>query len=172
MVIRPIDLNNIDCSISDDNIRLVKSNISVDFLLERGVKAVAENDQLVISGRKCQSHSLYRRILSILSGITSPYTKVLTLVGAGYWAKIDNNILELQVGYAHIIKIPIDPIIQVKIEKNNIITASSYNSQVLGTFVSTIEHKRFHNPYTHKGILIQGKTYITKVRKKGTKGKK
>ena len=96
----------------------------------------------------------------------------MELVGVGYRATAQNNILELALGYSHAIFIQFPP--EVKVEavtdrkSNPIITVESADKQLLGQVCAKIRSFRMPEPYKGKGIRFVGE----QIRRKAGKSAK
>lgn len=118
-------------------------------------------------------HGLYRSLINnMVEGVSKGYTVEQELVGVGYKASCQDQILELALGYSHIIlfKIPDEIKIECKSEKrsNFIIVMKSYDKQLLGQVAAKIRSFRPPEPYKGKGIKFVGE----ELRKKAGKSAK
>src|SRR5690554_2516595 len=96
-------------------------------------------------------HGLYRSLIdNMVVGVTKGYTKELELVGVGYRATAQNNILELNLGYSHNIFMGIPKEIAVKAEtakgKNPIVTLEGIDKQLIGQVAAKIRSYRQVEP--------------------------
>ncbi len=65
---------------------------------------------LIIQSRKHAFHGLYRSLVhNMVVGVSEGYKKELELVGVGYRASNQGNIIELNLGYTHSIFIQLPP---------------------------------------------------------------
>ena len=115
-------------------------------------------------------HGLYRSLIyNMVQGVSSGFTKELELVGVGYRASNQGQLLDLSLGYSHNIVIDIAP--EVKIEtisekgKNPIIKLSSHDKQLVGFVAAKIRSLRKPEPYKGKGIKFVGETLRRKAGK-------
>ena len=88
------------------------------------------------------------------------YKKELELVGVGYRASNQGNIIELALGYTHniFIQLPAEVKVETKSErnKNPLIILESCDKQLLGQVCSKIRSFRKPEPYKGKGIKFVG----------------
>ena len=106
-------------------------------------------------------HGLYRALIhNMLVGVSEGYKKELELVGVGYRASNQGNIIELSLGYSHNIFIQLPPIVKVETKsernKNPLILLESCDKQLLGEICSKIRSFRKPEPYKGKGIRFVG----------------
>lgn len=119
-------------------------------------------------------HGLYRSLIdNMVVGVTKGYTKELELVGVGYRATAQNNILELNLGYSHNIFMAIPKEIAVKAEtakgKNPIVTLEGIDKQLIGQVAAKIRSYRQVEPYKGKGIRFVGEVVRRKAGKTAAK---
>ena len=60
------------------------------------------------------------------------------MIGVGYRAAVQGDLLDLQLGFSHPTKLPIPQGITVKVEKNTVISISGSDKQVVGQFAATV----------------------------------
>ena len=106
-------------------------------------------------------HGLYRALINnMVEGVSKGYEKQLELVGVGYRASNQGNVLELALGYTHPIffQLPAEIKVETKSERNQnpIIILKSCDKQLLGQVCSKIRSFRMPEPYKGKGVLFVG----------------
>jgi len=93
-------------------------------------------------------------------GVSEGYKKVLELVGVGYRASNQDNIIEFALGYTHpiFIQLPKEIKVETKSErnKNPLIILESCDKELLGLVCAKIRSFRMPEPYKGKGVLFQG----------------
>jgi large subunit ribosomal protein L6 len=119
-------------------------------------------------------HGLYRSLIhNMVTGVTEGYSCKLELVGVGYKAAVQGNILELNLGYSHNILLAIPSEIKVSAEtakgKNPIISLDSNDKQLLGQVAAKIRSLRKIEPYKGKGIRFVGEEIRRKAGKTAAK---
>ncbi|MBS9767152.1 MAG: 50S ribosomal protein L6 [Flavobacteriaceae bacterium] len=115
-------------------------------------------------------HGLYRSLISnMIQGVTEGCTKELELVGVGYRASNQGQVLDLALGYSHNIVLDIAP--EVKVEtisekgKNPIIKLTSHDKQLVGAVAAKIRSFRKPEPYKGKGVKYVGEILRRKAGK-------
>ncbi len=115
-------------------------------------------------------HGLYRSLLfNMIEGVAKGWTKELELVGVGYRASHQGQVLDLAIGYSHTVVLLIAP--EVKIEtisqkgKNPIVKLTSYDKQLVGQVAAKIRSLRKPEPYKGKGIKFVGEVLRRKAGK-------
>jgi large subunit ribosomal protein L6 len=119
-------------------------------------------------------HGLYRALVAnMVKGVSEGFKVVQELVGVGYKASANGQVLELALGYSH--NIFVDLPVEIKVEtltergKNPIITLTSYDKQLLGQVAAKIRSLRKPEPYKGKGIRFLGEVVRRKAGKSGDK---
>ncbi len=113
---------------------------------------------------------LYWALISnMVKGVSQSFSKDLEMIGVGFRAAVQGSLLDLQLGFSHPVKLPIPSGIQVKVEKNTLITVTGIDKRVVGQFCADIRAKRPPEPYKGKGIRYKDE-YVR--RKAGKAGKK
>lgn len=163
-------------SIGDNNIIKVKGpkgeltqTIDRDITVEvkdGSVEITRPTDQI----RHRALHGLYRSLVSnMVKGVTEGFRKDLELVGVGFKATNQGNVLDLALGYSHniIFDIPKELKVATITEKgqNPKITLEGIDKQLIGQVASKIRGLRKPEPYKGKGIRYKDEV----VRKKAGK---
>ena len=115
-------------------------------------------------------HGLYRSLTSnMIKGVTDGYKKNLELIGVGFKASSQGNILDLSLGYSHniIFEVPKELKVVTSQEKgqNPMISLEGIDHQLLGQVAAKIRGLRKPEPYKGKGVRYVGEF----VRKKAGK---
>ena len=106
-------------------------------------------------------HGLYRALIhNMVVGVSEGYKKEMELVGVGYRANNNGQVLELSLGYSHNIffQLPKEIKVETKNErnKNPLIILESADKQLIGQVCSKIRSFRKPEPYKGKGIKFVG----------------
>ena len=102
-------------------------------------------------------HGLTRSLINnMVQGVTNYYEKRLEIVGVGYNAVLDGEILQLQVGFANAVRLPIPDDVICELSDNTHVVVKSANKQSVGQFAAEIRAVRPPEPYKGKGIRYQG----------------
>jgi large subunit ribosomal protein L6 len=115
-------------------------------------------------------HGLYRSLVSnLVKGVTDGYERKLELIGVGFKAANQGNLLDLSLGFSHniVFEIPKEIKVATAQEKgqNPIITLEGIDKQLIGQVAAKIRGLRKPEPYKGKGVRYVGEV----VRKKAGK---
>lgn len=106
-------------------------------------------------------HGLSRALVSnMIEGVSEGFKKVLEVIGVGFRADAQGQMLTMSVGHSHPIIIEIPHEIKVSAEtakgKPPVVTLESFDKQLLGHVAAKIRSFRKPEPYKGKGIRFQG----------------
>jgi large subunit ribosomal protein L6 len=134
--------------------KLTQEIQGVSLSIEGGVITVINT-----TGSKTDSakHGLYRALISnMIVGVSEGFVKELELVGVGYRASHQGQVLDLALGFSHNIVFEIASEIQLETinvkGKNPIVKLVSHDKQLLGHVAAKIRSFRKPEPYKGKGV--------------------
>ena len=119
-------------------------------------------------------HGLYRSLINnMVIGVSQGFKKELELVGVGYRASNQGQMLDISVGFSHniLFEIPKEITVETKMEKGKVpyIALSSYDKQLLGMVTAKIRSFRKPEPYKGIGIRFVGEYIRRKAGKSAAK---
>ena len=143
--------------------------------IDRDIKVEVKDGKIQISRptdqiRHRALHGLYRSLLSnMVKGVSEGYKRQLELIGVGFKASNQGNLLDLALGYSHniIFEIPKELKLATAQEKgeNPKIMLEGTDKQLIGQVAAKIRGLRKPEPYKGKGVRYTGEV----VRKKAGK---
>ncbi len=143
------------------------------------IQVKVEDNEIVVarptdSKRHKSIHGLYRSLINnMVIGVSEGYKKELELVGVGYKATNQGQILELNLGYSHNIFFALPPNVAIKTEtakgKNPIITLEAIDKELIGQVAAKIKSLRKVEPYKGKGVRFVGEQVRRKAGKTASK---
>ena len=138
-------------------------NPAINVEIENGQVVLKENEKEMLDNQKQRHafHGLYRALINnMVIGVSQGYKKELELVGVGYRASNNGNIIDFSLGYTHsiIMQLPAEIKVETKSErnKNPLIILESCDKQLLGLVCAKIRSFRKPEPYKGKGIKFVG----------------
>ncbi len=166
----------VNVSVSDNNIVTVKGpNGELTQAVDPDFKINIEGEALTIERPSEQKrhkslHGLYRALINnMVTGVSEGYKIVQELVGVGYKASHNGQLLELSLGYSHNIFFELPK--EIKLEtvtqrgKNPTIILESHDKQLIGQVAAKIRSLRKPEPYKGKGVIYQGEVLRRKAGK-------
>lgn len=115
-------------------------------------------------------HGLYRSLVNnMVKGVTDGFSKKLELVGVGFKAASQGNVLDLALGYSHniIFEVPSELKVTTSQEKgeNPKILLEGIDKQLLGAVCAKLRSLRKPEPYKGKGVKFEGEILRRKAGK-------
>lgn len=166
----------VEISISDKNLVTVKGPKGT--LTQKVDAAITINnaDNALTLSRATEQkrhkamHGLYRSLLSnMIKGVSQGFKKEQELVGVGYRASNNGQLLELTLGFSHNVTFELPAEIKVSTTsekgKNPTVILESVDKQLLGAVASKIRSLRKPEPYKGKGVRFVGEEIRRKAGK-------
>jgi large subunit ribosomal protein L6 len=178
---KPVSITSgVTITVSPDNIVTVKGpKGELKQAIDRDIKVEVKGETVEFARptdqiRHRAMHGLYRSLISnMVKGVTEGFKKELELVGVGYKASNQGNLLDLALGYSHniVLEIPKELTVATIQEKgkNPIITLASTDKQLLGQVCAKIRSLRKPEPYKGKGVKFVGEVLRRKAGKSAGK---
>ncbi len=115
-------------------------------------------------------HGLLRALVfNMVEGVSQGFTKTLEIQGTGYRADVQNEVLNLSLGYSHPINFALPEGVKATVERQNVIRLEAIDKELLGETAARIRALRAVEPYKGKGIRYAGEKVHRKVGKAGSK---
>ena len=108
-------------------------------------------------------------INNMVVGVNEGYHRVLEINGVGYRADVKSDTLHLSLGYSHPIQFKLPKGIQASVDRQNRITLTGIDKELLGLTAAKIRDFRKCEPYKGKGIRYSDEEVRRKVGKAGVK---
>jgi large subunit ribosomal protein L6 len=131
---------------------------SLTVTLRPQIKAKIEDGKIVLTRVNDEKetkalHGLYRSLISnAVEGVSTGFTKSLTLQGVGYRASVAGKKLELSLGYSHPISYDIPNGIEIKVDKQTTVLVTGADKALVGQVSAIIRGFRPPEPYLGKGV--------------------
>ena len=115
-------------------------------------------------------HGLSRALIqNMVVGVTKGYEKKLEIVGVGYLAAVQKGRLQLRVGFANEVHLPIPAGLTVTCPDQTHIVIKGTDKQMVGQFAAEARAVRKPEPYKGKGVRYDGEVVRRKAGKAMTK---
>ena len=125
--------------------------------------------EVTLNFKKAKSYigSVSRHISRAFKGVFQGYQVQLNLIGVGYRANVQGNLLILRLGYSHEVKIPFDKkSVEIIVPKPNVILLKGPHYGNLKRLAADIRSWRPPEPYKGKGVFYRDEVIRRKVGKK------
>lgn len=137
--------------------------------LDAAVTIVVEGN-LISVGPTAGVHPMvgttHKLIMNMLQGAHKEFERKLQLVGVGYRAKIEGEILELSLGFSNPVRFPIPAGISIQVPSNTEIIVRGIDKQIVGETAAKIRKFRPPECYKGKGVRYFGEVVKIKETKK------
>ena len=113
-------------------------------------------------------HGLARALANnMVIGVSSGFSKRLEIEGVGYRADVKGKVLNLLIGFSHLVKMDIPEGLKVSVEGNTKLQIEGADKQLVGQFAADVRSLRPPEPYKGKGIRYHDEHIRRKVGKAG-----
>ncbi len=169
---KPVQLPaGVQAQVGTDKITVKGAKHSLELPLPRGLKVVAEGQQLRVERVEAGvSHvvagTLRAHLNNLVNGVTKGYAKKLELVGVGYRAQVQGKALNLTLGYSHPINFAVPAGITIETPSQSEIIVKGADKQLVGQVAAKIRAFRKPEPYKGKGVKYLGERIVIKEAKK------
>jgi large subunit ribosomal protein L6 len=103
---------------------------------------------------------------SMIKGVTEGFERKLELVGVGYRAQAQGNVLNLTLGFSHPVAYPVPEGITVETPSQTEILVKGIDKQIVGQVAAEIRAYRPPEPYKGKGVRYSDERIVRKEAKK------
>jgi len=134
----------------------VHSNLTIE-VADNQIEVKRESESKEVRS----AHGLYRSLINnMVIGVSEGYQIVLELIGVGYKATVNGQVLEMSLGFSHdiLFELPKEIKAEVVQEKRShpVLTLKSHDKQLIGQVAAKIRGFRPPEPYKGKGIKFKG----------------
>ena len=115
---------------------------------------------------RAMSGTLRALVANMVQGVSVGFTRKLTLVGVGYKANAQGQMLNLELGYSHPINHNMPAGIKVQTPTPTEVILTGFDKQVVGQVAAQIRSYRAPEPYKGKGVRYSDEVVAIKETKK------
>ena len=151
----------VSVDLQDQNITVTGPKGSLDLSFHRLMIVKKSNGKLVVDRSTDESlqkalHGTTRQLIqNMIIGVSKGFFKELELIGVGYQASVQGNLLKLQLGFSHDIFFDVPPSIVINAERT-LIKVEGADKQLVGIVAAKIRSFRPPEPYKGKGVRYKG----------------
>lgn len=147
---------NIKFKLLENKISFIGKHGELSYVVDKSIDINVEKNTISISTSKKKNNAMLGMTSILLKnmviGVDVGFEKKLKLVGVGYKAKIKEKLLELNLGFSHVVKYAPKKGIEIKCNSNTELTIFGINKQLVGQTAAEIRLLRKPEPYKGKGI--------------------
>ena len=148
---------------------------SLDFPLSKNVIVKVDGNSLTVErndesdGSNVMQGTTNAIIKNMIEGVLNGFEKGLEIIGVGYRFQVQGNLLTVNAGYSHPVKITVPAGLTVEQVSNTEIVVKGINKELVGEFAANVRKVRKPEPYKGKGIRYKGEVIRRKEGKKASK---
>ncbi|MGD9784002.1 MAG: 50S ribosomal protein L6 [Hyphomicrobiaceae bacterium] len=172
---KPVSVpSNVTATVSGQTIKMKGPKGELSFTAPEDVEVALDNGAISVKplNETKKARSMWgmsrTQIANLVKGVTDGYSQTLEIQGVGFRAALKGKALSLNIGFSHDVTHPIPEGVDVKVAgaKQEIITVSGIDKQLVGQVAADIRAYRPPEPYQGKGIRYQGEYIFRKEGKK------
>lgn len=170
---KPVEIpTGVEVNISGQTISVKGKNGTLSLDVNEKVVVAQEDGVLKFSGREgivgsvAMAGTMRSLTNNIVTGVTQGFEKKLTLIGVGYRAQVQGNMLNLTLGFSHPVNYKIPEGITAETPSQTEIIIKGADKQKVGQVAAEIRAFRPPEPYKGKGVRYTDERVIRKQAKK------
>jgi large subunit ribosomal protein L6 len=165
---------NVNVTLENDTITVKGPKGSLDFPISKSVIVKIDGNALTVETTdKADSNVMQGTtnaiIRNMIEGVSKGFEKGLEIIGVGYRFQVQGNVLTVNAGYSHPVKMTAPEGLTVEAVSNTEIVVKGINKELVGEFAANIRKVRKPEPYKGKGIRYKGEVVRRKEGKKAAK---
>tara|TARA_B100000886_G_C20235206_1_gene412268 strand:+ start:77 stop:616 length:540 start_codon:yes stop_codon:yes gene_type:complete len=158
----PIEIpDGVSIDLEDQIIKVAGKKGSLDLSYDKTMTISKSNGKLVVdrstdeNSQKALHGTTRQLIQNMVIGVSKGFSKELELIGVGYQASVQGNLLKLQLGFSHDIFFDVPPSITISADRT-LIKVEGIDKQLVGIVSAKIRSFRPPEPYKGKGVRYKG----------------
>ena len=164
----------VNVTLENDTITVKGPKGSLDFPISKSVIVKIDGNALTVETTdKADSNVMQGTtnaiIRNMIEGVSKGFEKGLEIIGVGYRFQVQGNVLTVNAGYSHPVKMTAPEGLTVEAVSNTEIVVKGINKELVGEFAANIRKVRKPEPYKGKGIRYKGEVVRRKEGKKAAK---
>jgi len=170
---KPVELpSGVEFSVAGQTVTVKGPKGSLETSIHETVEITQDGNQLVFKPREeskaAWAHAGTARALlqNMVIGVTQGFEKKLELVGVGYRAQAQGNILNLTLGFSHPVNYAVPEGVTIETPSQTEIVVKGVDKQKVGQVAAEIRAFRPPEPYKGKGVKYADEIIVRKEAKK------
>lgn len=169
----PVELpNGVNVTLSAEAITVKGGKGELTLPLHAGVEVSQEGNQLLFKARegnkegRPMSGTTRALVANMVKGVSEGFERKLELVGVGYRAKAEGNVVNLSLGFSHPVNYQLPAGVTAETPTQTEIILKAADKQLLGQVAADIRKYRKPEPYKGKGVRYANEVVRRKEAKK------
>lgn len=172
---QPIPLPaGVSVTINGQQVAAKGKNGSAELLLHSFVTVQQEGNELKVAPQVLSNDAKYRAMTgtmrallnNLIIGVSQGFERKLQLVGVGYRAQAQGDVLNLSLGFSHPVAFQVPTGITIQTPTPTEVIVRGVDKQQVGEVAAKIRAHRPPEPYKGKGVRYANETIILKETKK------
>ena len=164
----------VNITLENDTVTVKGPKGSLDFPISKSVIVKIDGNALTVEKTDNADSNVMQGttnaiIKNMIEGVSKGFEKGLEIIGVGYRFQVQGNVLTVNAGYSHPVKITVPEGSTVESVSNTEIVVKGINKELVGEFAASIRKVRKPEPYKGKGIRYKGEVVRRKEGKKAAK---
>ena len=164
----------VNITLENDTVTVKGPKGSLDFPISKSVIVKIDGNALTVEKTDNADSNVMQGttnaiINNMIEGVSKGFEKGLEIIGVGYRFQVQGNVLTVNAGYSHPVKITVPEGLRVEAVSNTEIVVKGINKELVGEFAANIRKVRKPEPYKGKGIRYKGEVVRRKEGKKAAK---
>ena len=164
----------VNVTLENDTITVKGPKGSLDFPISKSVIVKIEGNTITVETTDEDDSNVMQGttnaiIKNMIEGVSKGFEKGLEIIGVGYRFQVQGNVLTVNAGYSHPVKMTAPEGLTVEAVSNTEIVVKGINKELVGEFAANIRKVRKPEPYKGKGIRYKGEVVRRKEGKKAAK---
>ena len=165
---------NVNVVVEDNTVTVKGPKGSLDFPLTNDVIVKIDGNTLTVERTDTKNSNSMQGttnaiIKNMIEGVSKGFEKGLDIIGVGYRFQVQGNVLTVNAGYSHPVKITVPEGLTVEAVSNTEIVVKGIDKQLVGEFAANVRKVRKPEPYKGKGIRYKDEVIRRKEGKKASK---
>ncbi|CAL4325149.1 50S ribosomal protein L6 [Buchnera aphidicola (Eriosoma grossulariae)] len=163
----------VDVILNQYSITIKNNKITLTKKIHHSVEVHYNNNLLTFRNKLkhsngwAQAGTIRALVASMIIGVTRGFCKKLQLLGVGYRITINkNNVIDMSLGYSHLIKYTLPTGIYAELPSQNEIILRGADKQLVGQVAANLRSYRVPESYKGKGIRYENEIINIKEAKK------
>ncbi|HEB82162.1 MAG TPA: 50S ribosomal protein L6 [Gammaproteobacteria bacterium] len=170
---KPVEIaSGVDINISGQTITAKGKQGTLSMDLHETVSIKQDDNTLVFApnddskASMAMTGTMRSLVDNMVRGVSEGFTRQLQLIGVGYRAQVQGNVLDLSLGFSHPVKYAIPEGITIETPSQTEINVKGADKQKVGQVCAEIRAYRPPEPYKGKGVRYADERVIRKEAKK------
>jgi large subunit ribosomal protein L6 len=168
---RPVELpQGVTASVASNVVKVKGAKGELSLVVANGVSVEQQEKKLQVKfdGQQARMTAGATRahLANMVLGVSKGYERKLELVGVGFRAAVQGKVLNLTLGFSHVVNFPIPDGISMETPSQTEIIIKGIDRHKVGQTAANIRRIRPPEPYKGKGVRFTGEQIVLKEGKK------